>query len=360
MAGRPKRRARLAQRALHPIAEDSAIPDALPSPARARTGAHNARAQQPPQHSSSRPPPAPRPLRSPLIGGATRTVADDAQAETLLKIAGLIKPGVEIRIERTRPGWAAGWIEDYPIDAGGDALRSLYERLRDEHGGQLYRLTVLAPGDTPVYVGAVPIAGPVRHDGRIITRDSWDPPGRDREPRAQPAAAPAQAFPMAEMLGAFGQFMQLFTTQSEKSSQLQLEAVRDMVRSSQQQTSDLTAAVLELRSSEHQQRGLSGQIAELMEGMSAVDQLRKRFGAAASKNGAESEEGMLNGALKDAMGHFIGAVAGSMAQRAQPRAPRRVPRPPVNAVSAIPPKQVVGAEPQGIPDAIPGHAASQN
>lgn len=297
-------------------------------------------------------------------------MADDAQAQTMRELSHLIKPGVDIRIERSRPTWAAGWLEDYPIDATGDALADLYEHLRDEHGGQLYKLTVMSPGEHPVYVGAVPIAGPVREQGRIITRETWDPPGRRERapnPQPQPAAAAAAPFPMGDILGAVGSFLQLFMNQQKESAQAQIEAVRDMVANSQKQTADFTSALLQVRSEDASQRGLAGQISELMDGVNAVEAMRKRFGAAAAP-AADDDDDMLKGALKDATSHFLGAVMGSMAQRrngararAQPPRPRRVVNAPPGSVRPLPqPNQVVGEQLQGIPDAIPGHAAAQN
>lgn len=379
MAGRPKRRARLeaeqrrAQNGRFSSAssfgessngssnghgsprktESDTIPDAVPSRARAPAGAHHARSSEPPPPSQ---PPRPRPLKSPLIGGQTRAVADDVQAQTMLRLAQLIKPGVEVRIERARPTWAAGWLEDYALDLDtGDTLQDLYSHLAEEHGGQLYKLTVLAPGETPVYVGAVAIAGPVRAQGRPITRDAWDPAPRERQAAPAPAPAPAP-LPFGELLTAFGGFMNLIMGQQEKAAAAQTEAVREMVRSSQQQTADFTAALLQVRSDESHQRGLAGQISELMDGVNAVEGLRKRFGAASGKGG-DDDETVLDGALKQATTHFLGSVMGSMAGARRAAAPPRRPmRPPVRT----PPNQVVGEQPQGIPDAIPGQAAAQN
>lgn len=274
----------------------------------------------------------------------------------MLRLAQTIKPGVEVRIERSRPTWAAGWLEDYAIDDSGDALQHLYEHLREEHGGQAYKLTVLAPGDTPLYVGAVTIAGPVRAQGRVVTRESWDPPGRERTQPAQAAQPAPQAFPMGEMLTAFGGFMQLILGQQDKAAQAQIEAVRQMVTASQQQTADFTTALLTVRSAEGARSGLAGQISELMEGVTAVEGLRKRFGAA-SGGGSGEDESALDGALKQATQHFLGAVMGStLARRAAPAPPRRR----VAPVRPIAPSQGVGEQPQGIPDAIPGQAAAQN
>lgn len=277
------------------------------------------------------------------------------------RLAEVIKPGVEVRIERVRPPWAAGWLEDYALDpVAGDALQDLYSHLADEHGGQLYKLTVLAPGETPVYVGAVPIAGPVKEQGRIINRNTWDPPAtRDRQ--QQPAAPTPAPFPMAEVLGAVGTFLQLFMNQQKESAQATIGAVRDMVQHTQQQTADFTAALLQVRSDESQQRGLAGQISELMEGVTAVEGLRKRFGAASAGKSEGGDESALDGALKQATTHFLGAALGSIAQgRGRERAPQRPPPRRVRPVIQSPPVQVVGEQPQGIPDAIPGHVGAQN
>jgi hypothetical protein len=298
----------------------------------------------------------PRPLRSPLIGSATRAAADDAQADTMRKLAATIKPGVSIRIERSRPTWAAGWIEDYATDGVGDALQDLYEHLRDEHGGQLYRLTVLAPGEHPVYVGAVPIAGPVRVEGKKVGRAEFELSAQPPAP-AQRAQNP-QPDNGSAMLASMGQFMGLLMQSQEKAAQLQIEAVRDMVRSSQKQGSDLAAALLQIRHDEHERRGLASQVGELIESMSAFDEVRKRLGGGARSSSGDAENpDELQGALGEAMKHFFGNVMQSMASR-RPAPGTRVSR---RVVRRTPPgAPVVGEQLPDLPDAIPGQHAPSN
>jgi len=364
MPGQPKTRARKeAARRARAATEHSPtptpvdeIPDALPSRARAQAGAHHARESVP--RIDERKPNAPRALRSPLIGASTRAAVDGAQADTMLRLASLIRPGVSIRIERVRPTWAAGWIEDYPTDVTGDALGDLFEHLRDEHGGQLYRLTILAPGEQPLYVGAQAIAGPVRVAGRSTGRDAFElatqKPTVERAPSSSSSAEP---FPMGAVIQGFVSFMQTMMGQQEKAAQLQIEAVRDMVRSSQKQGSDLANAVLAHRADERDQRGLAGQVTELLEGMEAVDKVRKRFGAARSSN-AEPDGDEMSGVLKEAAKSFLGNVMGSVASQ---RASQHAAAPPARrVVRRIARPARVGEQSTELLDAIAGQQARTN
>jgi hypothetical protein len=357
MAGQPKTRARreAARRASRENTDvgarssssgsENSIPDALPSRARA----HDAREVQRGERSVAIPP---RALRSPLIGAATRAAVDDVQADTMRKLAELIKPGVAIRIERVRPTWAAGWIEDYPTDGAGDALGELYEHLRDEHGGQLYRLTILAPGEQPLYVGAQAIAGPVRVSGRAMGRDAFEMATRPPVERA-PSSAP-DPFPIGSIVTALAGFLQTMMERQDKSAQMQLDAVRDMVRIGQKQGSDLAAAVLQVRADERESKGLASQVTELIEGMDAVEAVKKRFGGG-NKSGREDDHtDPMNGVLAEAAKSFLGNVMSSTAARraSQPK-PRRV-------VRRMPVSANVGEQTLGLPDAIPGQNARTN
>jgi len=115
MAGRPKRRAQLEQQSL-----STPIPDALstPEPMRAPAPAR-ARMRE-----------APTPIRrGGYLGASSRAAADSAAATELNGLAQALRPGAQVRIERVRPSWAAGWIEDLTLDVGG--LGELYEHLQE-------------------------------------------------------------------------------------------------------------------------------------------------------------------------------------------------------------------------------------
>jgi hypothetical protein len=269
------------------------------------------------------------------------------------KLAALIKPGVSVRIERVRPTWAAGWIEDYPTEATGDALGDLYEHLRDEHGGQLYKLTILAPGEQPLYVGAQAIAGPVRVSGRATGREAFELSTKPVAERA-PSSGSSEPFPIGAMVTAFGSLMQMMMGQQREAAQMQIDAVRDLVKSSQKQGSDLANIVLNRREDEREQRGLAGQVTELLEGMEAVDQVRKRFGATRSSNGSEASGDPMQGVLGEAAKGFLSNVMTSMAQR------RASPRPVKNVVRRVRSPAVVGELVDGLPDAIAGQSARTN
>ena len=279
------------------------------------------------------------------------------------ELSAVLRPGVTLRIERTRPTWAAGFLEDYPIEVG-DALRSLLEHLRDEHGGQHYRLTVLGAGEQALYSGSLPIAGPVRDRGKPITREAWESP-RERNPApvVQPAQGGSDLASIVGMLGgAIGPLFTFLQKQSDRASQQTIDAVRDMARTSQRQTSELTNAVLQIRTDTQQRSGLAGQVSELIEGISAVDDLRSRVGTGERSGSGDPKEDEMSGALREAAKHFFTQFMGHMAtQRSQSPAQqpqqRRPNRTRVVRPHTVPPNGVgadVGEQPPGLPDAISG------
>ena len=362
MAGQPKTRARREAARRAAADRDNAIPDALPSRARAPARTHDARPREPDVERALEPerpgrPGRPPSLRSPILGASTRSAVDDAQASTMLRLAALLKPGVSIRIERSRPTWAAGWLEDHPLEATGDALSELYEHLRDEHGGQLYRLTVLSPGEQPLYVGSQAIAGPVRVNGRAIGREAYELSQRPANERvANAAPAPAEPFPIAQIVTALGSFVSLLISEQDKRSQMQLDTVRDMAKVGQRQSSELVSAVLQVRQDEREQRGLVGQVTDLIEGLDAVEAVRSRFGAARAPKQAENDT--LNQVLGEATKAFFGNVMQGVAQKNRGAAsPRPVRRQVVRRVSATP---TVGDHVAGLPDAIAGQIPRTN
>lgn len=351
MAGRPKTRARAEAAA---AAAGGDIPDALTQPnARAR-----ARTREPP----------PIPVRSGGVGPGARNAADSAAATQLAGLATALRPGALVRIERVRPSWAAGWIEDLTLDLGG--LGELYEHLQEEWGGRSYRCTVLLPNGAPGFESRIEIAGPPLDEGTEIDRDEWNgnPGKREREARAARETRIPNARSSSSDPGAFDAlaWMKLLLDMQEKQAERSEKAMRELVTSSAAQNQGLIEAMLESRTAE---RGpnLVQQLGELEQAKRALDRMGRVFGAADRSADGAGEEDVMAGAMKEATKHFIGNVmasqfAGNMGAPQRPAAPaappQRAPAPPAGPrpVPARAASQVrqrpTRAHSSGIPDAL--------
>lgn len=306
MAGRPRTRAKQAAAAAAPTAPAIAepLPDAQPAPnaparARARDGA--------------------RPLRAPYTGPGIRNAADSAQADALRSLAQHIRPGHTLRIERAAPRWCSGWLEDWPLDDP-SGMGELLEYLRDEHGGQVYAVTVIGTGDVPLYTGRLTVAGPPKQRGRRIDRDEWE--GNTRAPNPEPTPRSGGG-----SLEGLGDFLRLFIEQQRATSDAQLAAVRDTVARGQEQTTALVNAVLQRDASREQSQSLSEQLAQFAETSKGLQKVGKQlFGAAAprERNAGDDDDPLLTGALKEASKHFLStAISGAFVR---PKAPQPPPR----------------------------------
>lgn len=267
MAGKPQRkirdlRAALSSAGIDPDALQTAAPSTTtttaprPTPgiedlprvgAHARTHAH------------------PRPT-----GPVTRAAVDQRTASDLANLASQLAPGFVVRLERTRPTWAAGWVEDLPIDD--QDLGAVLEYVRDEHGGQLYRASVLSSDGAELYSARIPIAGPPRRRGRPISRAAWD--GADDERQHNTAPAPSsspQGLQMADVVA----LMQVMQQSKGTNQDAVLEAVREMTSQTQRSTSELLRAVLQQRSEERKTNGLQHQLREVVEASQAIEEIRE-------------------------------------------------------------------------------------
>jgi hypothetical protein len=215
------------------------------------------------------------PSRVAPLGQATRNAIDDQQANTVRKLAIAIKPGVTLRLERTRPTWCAGFLEDYPVEDQGESLNTLREHLRDEHGGQRYRVTVLQ-GDNVLAEGPIMIAGQPREHGRVINRAKWEG-WADEDQRPSAAAAPSNR----GELGTLAELIRLFADMQRDSAKAQLESVRDMVTQTRAQTTDLIREVVRVREVGTTQRSFTAQLGEIVEATRGIDKVKRQlFGAA--------------------------------------------------------------------------------
>lgn len=276
MAGNPKKRARELQAALAaaPNLDPDELHTAAPRPgpatrgiepldaegggyAHARTHAR-ARARETPMH------------RVP-IGPTTRNSVDSRTALDLATLANQLQPGLTVRLERLRPTWAAGWVEDVPID---DAdLGGLLDYLSHEHGGQMYRATVLASDGSQLYTARVPIAGPPRRRGRVLPREAWEGLPEPGQVVHAPSAPQAQS----SQLGDLVQLMQAMQGQGDARQDATLGAVREMVQAQQRQTADLMTALFRNNAPPN----LRAQLNELVSATQAIEEIREVLGGPA-------------------------------------------------------------------------------
>jgi hypothetical protein len=372
MAGRPKTRARerAQQRATAGTPTPSPTPAApvattTPAPApeipeAVAGGAAHAHDARPRTRAGTRtregyptPPRAPSPARSPGPGPKIRNAVDTAQERSIDALASKLRPGVTLRLERAQPTWCAGWLEDYPVQDE-EALGELYQHLATEWGGQTYKVTVLGAGDTVLYQTRIAIAGRPRQAGRFINRDEWE--GRsDERARAAAATASSSSSSVAGGFDMVAQFVQLFMQQQQRTQELQLESVRDMVQRQTDTTTHLLTAVVNAQQQPPARATFVEQLGEVVEATNAIERVRKSFGAARTSQRAR-DDGSHKGALHEAMTGFLTQALGATlapkgAALAGPKPPPRTPVQPLQQ-----PLRVVRAQPETstIPEAIPG------
>src|SRR5579885_443612 len=135
MAGRPKTRAREAAEAAA-----AGIPVGTRSPAEVpgvtRLPMHNTHTRA----GAGAREPGPRFPERPL-GGNARAQLDRHHAEELAALQQQLTPSTTVRIHRLRPSWIAGVAEEYELERGG--VSELYDRIKNEWGGELFRIDVL-------------------------------------------------------------------------------------------------------------------------------------------------------------------------------------------------------------------------
>jgi hypothetical protein len=338
MAGRPKRRALQAVAA--PLGE---IPEALSG---ASTGTHDARAHE---RTGPRARPHPRPVQASAPGPITRGVADQTAGSELAELARLLRPGTTVRLERMRPSWCAGWLEDIELEAGG--MRDLYDHVRNEWGGQRYRMQVLMPSGQVAFTSSLNISGPPLHEGRRIDRDEWEGYGsssRRANPQAQQQRAPAKD----DLTGILGVFKLIMDTQSESTKQ-SLESVRELVRNSAAQNQDLIEALANRDGERAGRTSLREQLGEIVEATQAIEGVRKVLGGGRQSNSREpNKDDPMQEALREATKHFIGGAMGSIFTRKQGSPAQRPPQ--GQRRMGPPPASRSGVRQGGIPDAVTG------
>lgn len=345
MAGRPNRR-----RALQAVGgTPDEIPEALPAGASAH--AHHAGASEHERrHERARA--HPRPVASP-VGPVTRGVADQAAAGELAELARALRPGTTVRLERLRPSWCAGWLEDIELEAGG--MRDLYDHVRNEWGGQRYRMQVLMPSGQVAFTSSLNISGPPMHEGRRIDRDEWEGYGQSSRRSANPQQQRTQ--PKGdELSGILGVFKLIMDTQNE-ATKTQMESVREFVKNSAAQNQDLIEA-LALRDGEKAGRAsLREQLGEIVEATQAIEGVRKVLGGGRQSNSRrEEDDDPMKEAVREATKHFIGNAMGSFFSKKPGSGPGKPGPGPRRGPPGPPPRS--GVRQGGIPDAVTGQGGA--
>lgn len=283
MAGSPKKRARRAAAAAAAAEYGQPIgPNAPAHDARARAGGP----ARPDAH-GYRPQPGPE----------TRAVSDRTTAQTVADLAHALNSCVSVRIDRLRPVWCNGWIEDYPLDAEG--LGELLEYLRDEHGGSSYKITALTENGIPIFTGKLPISGPPKENGVFINRDEWDGRmhgGRKSNGNGQPAKQNGSS------LGGMVDLLGLVLNESRESRNATLNAVKETTAITTEHQKDLMGIIVESREKETQRQSFGSQLREVTDNMKAVEKVRQTL------TPGEDNAGVMDLAVKEAAGGFIQKV----------------------------------------------------
>lgn len=277
MAGRPQTRARklatvLKQNGIDPEALLTNAPKATAPPPHALGGVEAL--DELPESARTRTRTRERQATRPsAIGPTTRAAVDYRTASDLDQLATQLQPGMLVRVERTRPTFAAGWIEDITIDD--HDLGAVLEYLAAEHGGQLYRATVIAPDGQQLYTARLPIAGPPKRRGRVLPRSAWD--GSDDDgPRA--LATPTHTNDARpDPIDGFVRLFEVMRGGADDRNDAILRAMAETQKQNNSTVGNLLAAVMHQRESTNVKTSLRGQLAELREATEAVDEIREAF-----------------------------------------------------------------------------------
>lgn len=247
----------------------------------------------------ARVPPGRRPAIAP--GPAVRAAADAAGAAQLGSATRALRGAVIVRIERLRPHWCAGWLEDYALDDGDTG--ELLPYLRDEWGGESYRLSVLGPDNVAISDHKQPIAGPPRDRGRVINRDVWE--GR------APVVTTAQPVPVVQPVASPDhQLINTAFNMMRDANKAQFDAVKEMRAADSRQTAELIASVNRRNENAERPAGptFAQQIGEVIESTRALNEMRE---AIAIEQPPRAEAGETDdGLTKEAMRAFMSKAFG--------------------------------------------------
>lgn len=271
MAGTPQKRAkREAQRA-----QSEALPHVAPPPLPPTTPASIPDATRARDARTRARPMPPTQTRAPAMGRSTHATIDEQQARAVRGLASFIKPGLTLRLSRTRPTWAMGFIEDYPVNDG-ESLSAFLEYVRDTHGGQTYKVEVLGAGDVQMFEGGISIAGPVRVDGRVVNRAKFEGRDDEREQRAATRGADDMRREHARDDGSMMTFVKMFMDQQRETNAAQLATVSGLVADTRKQTTELLGALAQ-RDTNNKPDSFTEQLGKILDATTALDTVRKRL-----------------------------------------------------------------------------------
>jgi hypothetical protein len=309
MAGRPKTRERNAA-----AAAAAAKLGVDPSQLGARSNVHTLspvvdaqRLGDAPTQGRAHAPAGARARTRALTPGRLQHAAVDQNAEQQMRAFGeVLQAESVVRIERVRPSWAEGVCEDFVTDSG--SLAELIEHVRDEHGGQRYKLTLLSANGTELMVFKLNVPGAPRFEGKVRARSWWtgddEQPPRDRNP-ASVVVAPSSSggdATMTAMMGLLSTVLERALAPRDNASDV-VATVREIAQTSAQQTGALLTAIAQQQSSP--QRGIVDQLGEVLQAHRAIGQLRDAIvdddpRTLAPNAGDGEDSSLLGGALKQA------------------------------------------------------------
>lgn len=312
MAGKPIKRARVLAEALRAngIDPDNLTTPAPPTAPRSVPNVQTLDTDPPRARVHAREERQPTPIRTAGPSGAhTRSAVDRQTADDLDRLAQQLRPGLTVRIERTRPTWAAGWIEDMPLDD--HDLAAVLEYVSAEHGGQTYRASVISHEGAILYSSRLCIAGPPRRRGRVMNRDAWD---GTAEPERQPERH-------QEHRDAPINLVELFTVISRQ----QAEARAEQAEANRQRDTQIDRLVASLLADRRLQAApppppppppsLRDQLREVVEATQAVDEIREAL-TVDTPPPRERQRSAMTGIIEQAAGAMLAqGMANDQARR---------------------------------------------
>ena len=327
MVGSPKKRARRAEQEAAKLREQLPgeavkpdIPNAIPTGPEIDARAQYARAgSQAHARERGRRAAMPRAAMSP--GPELRATVDRMQAGEIAKLAQALRPGLFLTIERLRPSWCAGWVEDYELQ---DAqVGELFEYISDEYGGNLYRVLVASPDGQPYYETRIKIAGPPKNQGRLIDRAKWE--GRQADDQVlTPARANGNGGDQTgALIGALAGMFQAVLEANNRTADKTMEAVRTLNESQQKTTADLIGTIVQARENSQERGSFVSQLREVAQANEALKEVKDALREPGAEGQAD-EGSLMNSALQGAAAQFMSAVMQSkLAGKNGGKGPRR-------------------------------------
>ena len=274
MAARPQTAAKEAAKRAEQAAKEATeaakalkepqIPSAILKPAHAgphpgttRTHAH-ART-----HSRARTPKAAIPP-----GREVKNFVDGAEAERLQALSENLQPGITVLIDRLKPSWASGTVDEISLKVGG--VRELREYINEEHGGHVYKLSVCSPDLVPYFQAEMKIPGPPKKEGRVVTRDAWE--GLPEQTAVQPVQQQAPAFDFGGIVSGLASIFTTIIESNNRSSDRIIDSVKEMATSQNESTKELIQNVIQTREGN---QSFANQLTEVVKASNALGEVKE-------------------------------------------------------------------------------------